>query len=776
VRNNKYFGTIKWYDKQKDFGCIQCQEIGDVAFKSFNIQNDVDIELLSKDILVLFSIKKNNKGRYIAENITLDYCQFVIENHPKFDYKIIKILLNYADDTTKQKLDELISKNRKIEIHQIDTTNLDFLETILLNNDSMISANIIKNLAEGIGIIKNDSTYQRAKQLLHYNHSKQIQGTFYYPELSQFLYNKANREFKFKLWFENFVPFCDFEIVKRTFASSDVDLQNQILQRCNADEKGFLVKNELYPIVNTNQRIEVYFEGIQDAILGEIRKAKRSIYVAVAWFTNHNFLNVLCDKVEEGVRVEIIILNDYINNWIEGLDFQKFIDLGKEKNNSIFYFCGIDNIMHHKFCIIDDNTLFNGSYNWTYYAEHRNYENCIMFKDNPLLIEKFLCEFIRLKSILSPLETIIPFDRDSLIISDFFSAKQYRSKDIEYQAREARRNNNIGLTSKLIQLSLQINPENEEALKFQNEVYHIDEENIRKIAIDQELKEKQRKREELQEQIAKGKRQEEMRLLEEKECKEKEEKENIERLKREKEQCAKQEEERQRLIQQEETLKAKRQLEEKEKIQLIEIEQQKKLLEEQRIKEQRERESTEQEKIVEQKRIEQERKRQAEIIAQKEAEQKKIEEDAKLLEIAKNTKLQGKRGKLRINLQWETYDDLDLHVYDPDNNHIFYSSKQATCQNLLGQLDVDANAGSGQTKTPQENIFWDSGVPEGNYKIEVNHYCYRELKECPFIVTIIPEFGQSRVFSGRVNGEKSTVTVATFSYDKINGLKILTSL
>ena len=184
-------------------------------------------------------------------------------------------------------------------------------------------------------------------------------------------------------------------------------------------------------------------------------------------------------------------------------------------------------------------------------------------------------------------------------------------------------------------------------------------------------------------------------------------------------------------------------------------------------------------RVAEQKRQEDEKRRQAQILAQKQAEQQRIKEEAELLANSKKTDLQGKRGKLRINLQWKSFDDLDLHVYDPDNNHIFYSSKQATCQNSLGQLDVDANAGSKSdthTQSPQENIFWEQEAPEGNYKIEVNHYSKNELDNVPFVLTIIPEFGQPKAYTGRVVGEKSTVTVATFSYNRREGLKILSSI
>ena len=48
--------------------------------------------------------------------------------------------------------------------------------------------------------------------------------------------------------------------------------------------------------------------------------------------------------------------------------------------------------LHHKFCVIDRETVITGSYNWTYYAETRNLENIIIFHD-PDSVNAYLKEF-----------------------------------------------------------------------------------------------------------------------------------------------------------------------------------------------------------------------------------------------------------------------------------------------------------------------------------------------------------------------------------------------
>jgi uncharacterized protein YfaP (DUF2135 family) len=100
-----------------------------------------------------------------------------------------------------------------------------------------------------------------------------------------------------------------------------------------------------------------------------------------------------------------------------------------------------------------------------------------------------------------------------------------------------------------------------------------------------------------------------------------------------------------------------------------------------------------------------------------------------LLHSLKKEKLRGNFGELRINLRWNTRDDLDLHVVDPSRNHIYYSVKEAISKGSKGQLDVDANADSNTTLNPQENIFWQQDPPSGKYRVFVKHYCVKQDKE-----------------------------------------------
>ncbi len=124
---------------------------------------------------------------------------------------------------------------------------------------------------------------------------------------------------------------------------------------------------------------------------------------------------------------------------------------------------------------------------------------------------------------------------------------------------------------------------------------------------------------------------------------------------------------------------------------------------------------------------------------------------------------QGGRGALKINLKWSTKDDLDLHVIDPDNQEIFFRDKKKMCQGYLGQLDIDANAGSNLTSTPQENIYWEGKAPLGNYKVKVVYYAQHDnKKEIYYTVSVYPENGEPKTFTGSMHTPKEEKCVVEF--------------
>ncbi len=157
---------------------------------------------------------------------------------------------------------------------------------------------------------------------------------------------------------------------------------------------------------------EAVFENIADRILLEIKNAQKSIFIAVAWFTNKNIFNALLKKHDDGCSIFIIISNDHINLNSE-IDFQQ-LNYGKSKVFKIGD--GNTELMHNKFCVIDYSTVISGSYNYSYKAEN-NFENVIITYNDTLLAEQFIAEFknickqyhfnIEMEEIVFPINKII---------------------------------------------------------------------------------------------------------------------------------------------------------------------------------------------------------------------------------------------------------------------------------------------------------------------------------------------------------------------------------
>lgn len=79
-----------------------------------------------------------------------------------------------------------------------------------------------------------------------------------------------------------------------------------------------------------------------------------------------------------------------------------------------------------------------------------------------------------------------------------------------------------------------------------------------------------------------------------------------------------------------------------------------------------------------------------------------------------------KTGDVQISLIWDNYNDLDLHVFTPRGETIFFGRRKSRCR---GELDVDMNAGQGTTREPVENVYWGKGkAPYGKFKVAVHHY------------------------------------------------------
>jgi len=164
------------------------------------------------------------------------------------------------------------------------------------------------------------------------------------------------------------------------------DLAKKLEGKCDELDKVILsIEN------GDHLKLEAKFENIQQRIIEEIVKAEFSIWVAVAWFTDRDIAVKLYQKKKQGLNIEIIVIDDEINKKIT---FYEHLNVHK-----IRPFDKYQNIMHHKFCVIDLKKVIHGSYNWSLKAQYN--KETVSIIENKAQAEKFAREFIKLKSIFN---------------------------------------------------------------------------------------------------------------------------------------------------------------------------------------------------------------------------------------------------------------------------------------------------------------------------------------------------------------------------------------
>lgn len=181
--------------------------------------------------------------------------------------------------------------------------------------------------------------------------------------------------------------------------------------------------------------ITPYFSSIRLVIMKAIMSAKESIDIAVAWFTNEELFNCLLKRLSDGIRVRLVIINDDINN-NGGLDFQAFINEGGN-----LYFGKNGSFMHNKYCIVDDSIVCTGSYNYTYFAEHSNFENVVCIKNNKNAISKFIMNFNSILGVSDKVTDLRKYLETHPYSINIHASKQMRIRDLYQKSIELKDSN-----------------------------------------------------------------------------------------------------------------------------------------------------------------------------------------------------------------------------------------------------------------------------------------------------------------------------------------------
>jgi hypothetical protein len=132
-------------------------------------------------------------------------------------------------------------------------------------------------------------------------------------------------------------------------------------------------------------------------------------------------------------------------------------------------------------------------------------------------------------------------------------------------------------------------------------------------------------------------------------------------------------------------------------------------------------------------------------------------------------------GELRISLEWFNYDDLDLHVIEPNGHKIYFGNRNSSNRN--GNLDIDMNGGTSTTREAVENVIFadKSKMIEGQYTVIVNNFRRAETIDVGFNVEVecndeISTFSYNKAVSAGAN-----IEVCKFTYTKNDGVSNIIS-
>ena len=129
-------------------------------------------------------------------------------------------------------------------------------------------------------------------------------------------------------------------------------------------------------------------------------------------------------------------------------------------------------------------------------------------------------------------------------------------------------------------------------------------------------------------------------------------------------------------------------------------------------------------------------------------------------------------GFLRCSLHWFNYDDLDLHVKEP-NNHIYFGNKRSVYTG--GYLDVDMNAGGGQSRDAVENVIYTdrSKLRPGRYQVYVHQFSRRESIDVGFEFEIEVDGNLHKFAYNKPVGQDHNIEVAYIDVDNNGNITVV---
>ena len=137
--------------------------------------------------------------------------------------------------------------------------------------------------------------------------------------------------------------------------------------------------------------IAVFFSprgGCEDAIVAQLKLAKKSIDLQAYSFTNAEIARAVVDAKDRGVKVRVVLDKSNETDHYTAATFLV--------NHNIKPWIDSEHaIAHNKIIIIDGKTVITGSYNFTRSAETSNAENLLIFNNKPKITEAYTKNFVQ---------------------------------------------------------------------------------------------------------------------------------------------------------------------------------------------------------------------------------------------------------------------------------------------------------------------------------------------------------------------------------------------
>ena len=302
---------------------------------------------------------------------------------------------------------------------------LNSIANSIRNADRVYLKEILHDISLSYQYVDNDEDYEVAMELIKYNRRF---NPALIPDLEKEICLDWTNKYKLR-----FAGTCIFDISSTPIAMPIQDTKVYIEQE-TIKELPMMGSNNignLSIVQDMTGEVDVHCNDILRHLQNELSIAERSIKVAVSWFTNYALFKQIKEFAQKGLDIHLIINNDSVNNGGYCLDFNELIEAGVHVSLVEY-----PHLIHHKFCIIDNKVVINGSYNWTRFSGN-NYENIMIFRNNDYVTSSFNEEFEKMlqkaehKEIDAMPESVPQrpeYDRNAF--------KQYVTEELDAEARE----------------------------------------------------------------------------------------------------------------------------------------------------------------------------------------------------------------------------------------------------------------------------------------------------------------------------------------------------